>query len=155
MSRTKNAHFTYLPVLAEQRTRSLHRALIFDAKKYAVIQRYIKENKGNAIMSRATMTEIANRVFLIAYPHFYTFKNVSLRVKDSHLFDLSRVKCEVEKVKKARTSKRATVENTSAVDASHMIEAPSEAYALTENAFAPSAPLESSVDAIARIENAE
>ena len=112
MSRTKNTHFTFLPVLPDQRTRSLHRATLVDAKKFEIIQRYIKENKGNAIMSRATMSEIAHRVFKLAYPHFYTFKNVALRVKDSHLFDLSRVRCEVEKVKRAEASKRVTVENT-------------------------------------------
>ena len=121
MSRTKNTHFTFLPVLPDQRTRSLHRATLVDAKKFEIIQRYIKENKGNAIMSRATMSEIAHRVFKLAYPHFYTFKNVALRVKDSHLFDLSRVRCEVEKVKRAKASKRVTVENT-ALGASHMIE---------------------------------
>jgi len=138
MSRTKNTHFTFLPVLPDQRTRSLHRATVVDAKKFAIIQRYIKENKGNAVMSRATMSEIAHRVFSLAYPHFYTFKNVALRVKDSHLFDLSRVRCEVEKVKRAKTNKRVTVENT-ALGASHMIKAPAQ--------------IETVEDACARIED--
>ena len=89
-------------------------------------------------MSRATMSEIAHRVFSLAYPHFYTFKNVALRVKDSHLFDLSRVRCEVEKVKRAKTNKRVTVENT-ALGASHMIEAPAQ--------------IETVEDACARIED--
>ena len=144
MSRTKNTHFTFLPVLPDQRTRSLHRATVVDAKKYAIIQRYIKENKGNAIMSRATMSEIAHRVFSLAYPHFFTFKNVALRVKDSHLFDLSRVRCEVEKVKRAKASKRVTVENTALLDASHLIEAPMSNEVCAQ--------VDSSLAAIARIE---
>ena len=148
MSRTKNTHFTFLPVLPDQRTRSLHRATVVDAKKYAIIQRYIKENKGNAIMSRATMSEIAHRVFSLAYPHFYTFKNVALRVKDSHLFDLSRVRCEVEKVKRVTT-----VENT-AIDASHMIEAAVCAQLTCETAYnAAPVQIETVEDACARIES--
>ena len=158
MSRTKNTHFTFLPVLENQRTRSLHRATVVDAKKYAIIQRYIKENKGNAIMSRATMSEIAHRVFSLAYPHFYTFKNVALRVKDSHLFDLSRVRCEVEKVKRAKTNKRVTtVENTASIDASHMIEAPmsNEVCAQVDSSLAAIAQIETVEDACARIEDEE
>jgi hypothetical protein len=130
-------------VLPDQRTRSLHRATVVDAKKYAIIQRYIKENKGNAIMSRATMSEIAHRVFNLAYPHFYTFKNVALRVKDSHLFDLSRVRCEVEKVKRVTT-----VENTASIDASHMIET-NTSCAQTSG----TAQIETVEDACARIES--
>jgi hypothetical protein len=144
-------------VLPDQRTRSLHRATVVDAKKYAIIQRYIHENKGNAIMSRATMSEIAHRVFSLAYPHFYTFKNVALRVKDSHLFDLSRVRCEVEKVKRVTT-----VENTASIDASHMIEAAvcaqltcETAYnaALARAACEQTAQIETVEDACARIES--
>jgi hypothetical protein len=155
MSRTKNTHFTFLPVLPDQRTRSLHRATVVDAKKYAIIQRYIRENKGNAIMSRATMSEIAHRVFSLAYPHFYTFKNVALRVKDSHLFDLSRVRCEVEKVKRAKTNKRVTtVENTASIDASHMIEAAVCAQLTCETAYnAAPVQIETVEDACARIES--
>jgi dihydroorotate dehydrogenase len=135
-------------VLPDQRTRSLHRATVVDAKKYAIIQRYIHENKGNAIMSRATMSEIAHRVFSLAYPHFYTFKNVALRVKDSHLFDLSRVRCEVEKVKRAKTNKRVTTVENTAIDASHMIET-NTSCAQTSG----TAQIETVEDACARIES--
>jgi hypothetical protein len=148
MSRTKNTHFTFLPVLPEQRVRSLHRATLVDAKKFEIIQRYIKENKGNAIMSRATMTEIAHRVFKLAYPHFYTFKNVALRVKDSHLFDLSRVRCEVEKVKRAKpTNKLVSVENT-ATDASLMCNA----SVAEQHLYSDRKRVQASLAAIARIE---
>jgi len=150
MSRTKNTHFTFLPVLPDQRTRSLHRATVVDAKKFEIIQRYIKENKGNAIMSRATMSEIAHRVFKLAYPHFYTFKNVALRVKDSHLFDLSRVKCEVEKVKRAKpTNKLVSVENT-VTDASIMCDGPVCAQVAESCTAVPQ--IDSALAAIARIE---
>ena len=151
MSRTKNTHFTFLPVLPDQRTRSLHRATLVDAKKFEIIQRYIKENKGNAIMSRATMSEIAHRVFKLAYPHFYTFKNVALRVKDSHLFDLSRVRCEVEKVKRAKASKRVTTVENTALDASHMIEAAACAQVAESCTTVPQ--IDSALAAIARIED--
>ncbi|MGA2876945.1 MAG: hypothetical protein ABSE82_15610, partial [Nitrososphaerales archaeon] len=58
----------------------------------------------------------------------------------SHLFDLSRVRCEVEKVKRAKTNKRVTtVENTASIDASHMIKAPAQ--------------IETVEDACARIED--
>jgi hypothetical protein len=138
-------------VLPDQRTRSLHRATLVDAKKFEIIQRYIKENKGNAIMSRATMSEIAHRVFKLAYPHFYTFKNVALRVKDSHLFDLSRVRCEVEKVKRAKpTNKLVSVENT-ATDASIMCYGPVCAEVAKSCTAVPQ--IDSALAAIARIES--
>ena len=132
MSRSKN-NFHFLPVIEGQRSRSLHRDTVLSADKVAIAARYIAANDGNAVMSRAQMSVIADKLWSMAYPHSWLFKNIALRVRDSKLFDLARIKPAVERVKRAKVAKVqvAQVESCDTFDASHALESASESQTLT------------------------